>query len=313
MSATATRRRRATAMGALAVTALTLAGCASNPGPGASSSATPAGCATTSTSGQPDAKLIAIPPAAVTVTATGDQPRRLAAGTPDLATAQPVTLSTTSSVASAQTTTSQTVQTSMTARFACTDPTDVEMTLGAVTSPDTALADSLRAVAGARAGVAIAPGQVPISLRLIPTQASGSEARAAVEQSLVQALQNSVPLPTEPVGVGAMWRAERTLSAAATVTQTITARLSKWDGNRVTIDFATEEEPVDSVFTIPGGDATLTISRYTYSGTGQVTLDLSRGLPVAGNAEFSGARELTGADPANPLVQRLGFSFTWRS
>ncbi|NED65450.1 hypothetical protein G3I15_31435, partial [Streptomyces sp. SID10244] len=77
--------------------------------------------------------------------------------------------------------------------------------LGRVTSPEPVLADQLRAVENSRAGLAIGPGGMPISLRLLPAEDAGPEARSAVEQSFVQALQLSVPVPTEPIGPGARW------------------------------------------------------------------------------------------------------------
>ena len=104
-----------------------------------------AGCTTTSTSGQRDANLIPIPPAAVTVTSTGNQPHRVAGSAPDRATPQHSTLSTTSSVTAADGTTEQTVDIPITASFHCTDNTDLEMTLGTSTSPDPALNDQLKA------------------------------------------------------------------------------------------------------------------------------------------------------------------------
>lgn len=291
---------------------LVISACGGDPEPDGPSSGADSGCTTTSTSGRQDANLIPIPPAAVTVTSTGAQPHRVVGGAPDRTQPQHSTLSTTSSVASTETTTEQTVDIPITATFHCTDNTDLEMRLNAPTSPDPTLNDQLRAAKGAQAGLALGPGAAPVSLRLIPTEESGSEARSAVEQSLIQTFQNSIPLPTEPIGVGATWRTERTITAAATLTQTITATLRAWDGNRVTIDFTTDESPVNSVYAIPGSDTTLTIARYSYTGSGTLVTDATRGLPVSGSGTYTGARELVGADPATPLVQKIGFSFTWK-
>ncbi|WP_431818354.1 hypothetical protein [Gordonia jacobaea] len=310
-------RRRVTlgSTAAALVCGLLVSACGTDSGSDAESgqsSGAQSGCTTTSTSGQRDANLIPIPPAAVTVTSTGNQPQRVVGGAPDRSTPQHSTLSTTSSVTAADGTTEQTVDIPITATFHCTDNTDLEMTLGASTSPDPTLNDQLKAARDAKAGVALGPGAAPVSLRLIPTKDSGSEARSAIEQSLVQAFQNSIPLPTEPIGVGATWRTERTITAATTLTQTITATLKAWDGNRVTIDFTTEESPVNSVYAIPGSDTTLTISRYSYTGSGTLVSDVTRGLPLSGSGTYTGARELVGADPANPLLQKIGFSYTWK-
>ncbi len=293
---------------------LGLAGCGSDdPGPASSSSAAAqAGCTHDTTSGRDGVNLLPVAPAKVTLLDPGTGDRRLPAASPELATPQSVTLVTTSSVQSPGSTDAQTVTVPMQARFGCDDPTDLEMTLGAVTSPDDTLADQLVPVEGSPAGLAIGPGSMPISLRLLPADDAGPEARLAVEQSLLQALQVSVALPTEPVAVGARWRTERTIDAAATVTQQIDATLRSWDGDRVVIDISVDETPVNSVFAIPGSDATLTIARFTNAGTGQITMDLRRGLPVAGTLEMIGARELVGTDPAQPLIQRTGLSVSWR-
>ncbi|WP_279097369.1 hypothetical protein [Gordonia bronchialis] len=296
-----------------AIAAIVLvAGCGDSADDGAASSSADAGCATENTSGREGVNLIPIPPAKVTVTGHGTEPRRAPAAAPDLAAAQRATVVTTSTVASRGTTEAQTVDLSMTARFACTDPTDLEMDLGTTTSPDPALDGQLAAIDGSRAGMAIAPGLAPISLRLMPDDDAGPEARLAVEQALIGALTRSVPMPTEPVGVGATWRVQRVVSAAATVTQTIEARITAWTGNRVTITYTADETPVNSVFAIPGGNQTLTIARYSFTGSGTVIMDLTRGLPVGGEATYRGARELVGADASRPLLQQTGFTLSWR-
>lgn len=293
-----------------------LAGCGSDPAddhPSAdTSSGAGSGCTTTSTSGHADANLIPIPPAAVTVTSAGNQPHRVVGGAPDRTRPQTSNLSTTSSVASTDATTEQTVDIPTTAAFHCTDNTDLEMTLGAPTSPDPTLNEQLAAARDAKAGVALGPGAAPVSLRLIPTRDSGSAARSAIEQALVQTFQNAIPFPTEPIGVGATWQTERTITAATTLTQTITATLKAWEGNRVTVDFTTDESPVNSVYAIPGADTTLTIARYSYTGSGSLVMDVTRGLPISGTGTYTGARELIGADPAQPLLQKIGFSYTWK-
>lgn len=296
-----------------AVLLIALTGCgadaADSSGP---SSSTTAGCTTDTTSGRDGVKLMPIPPATVTVLDAGSGVRRTAGAAPNRSSAQSVTLVTTSSVAAPGERDTQTVEMPMRAQFSCSDSTDLEMTLGAVTAPDPVLAEQLRPVQGSRAGLAIGPGGMPISLRLLPADAAGPEARSAVEQSLIQALQLSVPLPTEPIAPGARWRVERTINSAATVTQRIDATLKSWTGSRLVIDVTIDQSPVNSVFAIPGSSDNLTISRYSDTGTGQVTVDPGRGLPVAETITMSGARELVGADPGKALVQQTGLSVQWR-
>ncbi|MFW0787104.1 hypothetical protein AAFP35_21615 [Gordonia sp. CPCC 206044] len=298
----------------LAAVALGLTGCASDDETTdkAATSSASAGCTDDSTAGRDDVRLLPIPPAKVSLLDAGTGPRRVASGAPNRTSPQALTLVTTSSVKSSGDTDAQTVEMPLQARFHCTDNTDLELTLGTVTSPDAELGGQLGPVAGSHAGIALGPGSTPISLRLAPADDAGPQARLAVEQSLLQALQLSVPLPTEPIGTGARWQVERTINSAVTVTQHIDATVRSWHDDVLTLDVTVEETPVNSVFVIPGSDQTLSISRFSSGGSGQLTVDLSRGLPVGGRIELSGARELVGADPGRPLLQQTGLSVGWR-
>ncbi|GAA1893176.1 hypothetical protein GCM10009773_21570 [Williamsia serinedens] len=308
------------AMSIAGVALLTLTACGSSGGPDApasSSSASQGGCATQTTVGATGASLLPIPPAAVTLDTAGAAPQAALIGTPDRTSAQQVTLRVVSSSTTARqgeqpSTATQDVTLPLTARVACADPTDVELQLGQAASPDTGLAGSLAAVDGSRAGLAVAAGSVPVSLRILPAQAADDAARSAVEQTLLSALQRAVAVPTQPVGVGARWRAVRTLDGAATVTQTTTATLRERTGSRVVLDVAVDEVPVDSVFTVPGRGERLTIGSYSFGGQGTVTIDLARGLPVAGTLTLTGGRTLIGDDPARPLVQQTSLAVTWQ-
>lgn len=283
-------------------------------GDGDDSSSTPSApntgpCATTSTSGAQGVSLLPVAPASLTVTEPGAGPRTLLAESPNVTAAQQVTMTTRSSEARAGGQTVQTVVMPLTARIGCADPTDVELTLGAVTSPDVVLADELKAEHGALAGLSLGPGTMPVSLRIIPPAAASSQARSAVEQSLVAALRHSVAFPTTPVGIGARWRMTRTISGAATITQTIDATLRSRTGDTVVVDVTVDEAPVNDVFAVPGTNQTLRISRYSMSGAGTLTVDLHRALPTSGQLAMRGARELAGGGA--PLVQEMGFEVSY--
>nr|WP_246007751.1 hypothetical protein [Gordonia oryzae] len=308
------RRSTATVWATVLTGALAVSACGSVSDTAASSQPpTPTGaCATDPGIGLTQTTPIPIPTATVTLISPGAAPTRVATPAPDVGSAQQVTLSTTSSEVSTTAQTTQEVTTPLTARFGCTTTSELHLVLGTPTSTQPELTDQLAKAKGSIGGIALGPALSPMSLRLRPTDASSAPARRALEQSLVQTLQDSIVLPTDAIGVGATWRSERTVVGAATVTQTIQARLDAWNGTRLTISFTAEESPINSVFAIPGGNTTLTIARYSYSGSGAITVDLTRGLPVGGHADYSGARELVGADPDQPLLQRIGFSVHWR-
>jgi len=295
-----------------------LTGCGSDDGGTATPSTSAAGCASESTAGRDDVEPIPIAPAKITVTHPGAEPRKVPAATPARDTAQRTTVSVTSTAVSRTAQDGiddrkQTVDIPLTARFGCKDSTDLELALDQPTSPDPTLNGQLAKSAGGGAGMAVGPGTIPISLRILPTKDSGPEARHAIEQSLVQALQVSVGLPTQPVGVGAVWTSQRSISGAVTVTQTMTVTLKSWTANRLVLGATFEETPINSVFAVPGTSETVTLRRYSNEGTGTVTLDLDRALPSDATITLSGARELVGSDASAPIVQQTGATVNWRA
>lgn len=320
--ALATRRyRRVVSVPAIATAcAITVAltGCGSGGGDTTTPSTSAAGCASESTAGRDDVEPIPIAPAKITITHQGAESRSVLAATPQRGTAQLTTLSVTSTAVSRTAKDGvdnrrQTVSIPITARWGCRDSTDLELALARPISPDPTLDAQLAKSDGGRAGLAIGPGTIPISLRLLPTDASGPEARHAIEQSLVQALQVSVGLPTQPVGVGAEWTSQRSISGAVTVTQTMHVTLKSWAGKRVVLGVEFEETPINSVFAVPGTSETVTLRRYSNEGTGTVTLDLDRALPTDATITLSGARELVGSDASAPIVQQTGATVSWRA
>lgn len=279
-------------------------------------------CAATSSIERDGVRPIPIAAAEVRVLDPGTGDRRVLTPRPDTTTPQKVTLTTDSTESSitpgendAATVqrTQQELSTPITARVVCDDPTNLEFTIGTPTTKDTELTPELDAIAGSDGGVSMSDGLNVRSLRLFPNDESGSPARSALEQSFSGALDHSVPLPTEAVGVGARWEAVRTVVAAATIKRTTTVALTEKVGDTVKLAVTVEEDPVDSVFRIPGSAQTLSISRYSMAGSGDLTVDLTRMLPVAGSITTKGARELVGDENAAPLLQQNAYTVTWKS
>ncbi|WP_412475177.1 hypothetical protein ACK8HH_11085 [Gordonia sp. LUNF6] len=280
-------------------------------------------CATTPASKSDGARSITVPDAEVTVLSPGEGPAQPLTVSPRTDAAQRVTLETSSLEASVAPTsrtentnqvqkTEQQLVTPITARAVCDDPSSLEFSIGTPTSKDTALDGLLGALDGSTGGISYAPGLVPTRLRLKPDESSESPARSALEQSLVGAFDYAVPVPTTPVAPGARWQSLRTVSAAATVTQTMTVTLTAREGDILKLDVRVDETPVDSVFSIPGSDAKLHIAKFSMSGSGSLTVDLRSLLPVSGDLTMKGGRELTGDDPNRPILQQNEFTLTWR-
>lgn len=295
--------------------AMALTGCSSDESSGADPNR---GCDPTSSAQAADLRPIELPPAHVALLEPGTGELRVPTSAPTTETPQRVTLDTKSSETSvignqgeAPTTTTEELSTPLTARAGCTDPKNLEFTLGAITSPDEPLNPALATFDGADGGATYADGLSPVSLRLFPPANADQPANRAIEQSLVSAFTYALPLPTEPIGVGARWRTERTVTAATTVTQEIVATLTKWEGDVLTVDIAVDETPTSTVFRIPGSASTLDLTRYANTGTGTVTVDLTRLLPTSAQLEMTGARELVGADPNRPIIQQTSLTLRW--
>jgi hypothetical protein len=92
----------------------------------------------------------------------------------------------------------------------------------------------------------------------------------------------SVPLPTEPIGLGAVWTVTDDVAlSGVSVVQTARYEVVSREGSRLTLKVATEiragEQPM-AVPGLPGGQVKL--KSMSSSGQGQVEVDLSRVFPV---------------------------------
>jgi hypothetical protein len=312
------RRRTVVALAVLPLSAaIALTGCSSDDSGGTSDSGP---CAESSSVDRAGVRPIPVSAATVTVVDPGSGTPQPLTPAPDTARAQKVTLTTDSLEASiapdAQNKqqvqrTQQNLTTPITARVVCDDPSNLEFTIGTPTTLDDALTPELGAISGSAGGVTFAPGLNPQMLRLLPNDDSSSPARSAVEQSFTGAFDQSIPLPTEPVGVGARWESVRTIASAATIRRTTTVTLKARVGSVLTLAVTVDETPVDSVFRIPGSAQTLTIDRYAMSGSGEVTVDLTKMLPTGGKIVTKGARQLSGDAGAPPLLQQNEYTVSW--
>lgn len=274
-------------------------------------------CTTAATTSDASARPISLAQPRVDLLTSGTAPLRPLRATPDRTDAQPVRLTSTTTVLTrmadggAPSREDQTVTVGATVRRHCTDDRDAALRFDSLSAADPAVSADLAKDAGSRGGITLGDEQVPISLRLWPTNQAPDTARAVLENTLATALQTLVALPAEPVGVGARWRVSRTLPGAATLHHTITATVRGRDGDIVDLDLTVEEAPAGSEYTVPGTGKALRIARYASLGRGTVRIDLRRVLPLGGSLDVRGARELVGADAANPLVQQTRYQLVW--
>ncbi|GAB10152.1 hypothetical protein GOARA_052_00510 [Gordonia araii NBRC 100433] len=282
-------------------------------------------CATGATTADPAVRPIPLAAPTVELISAGAAPHRVLRAAPDRASAQQVRATSTTTVLSrladdgagapaegdAASREDQTVTVGLTVRHHCSDDQDVALRFDTLTATDPVLSADLGKDAGSRGGLTLGAGGVPVSLRLWPNPGAPTTARAVIENTLATALQNLVAVPSEPVGVGASWRAVRTVLGATPVRQTVTATLRARTGDTVDLDISVDETPTGSDYTVPGTGKTLRIARYTALGKGTARLDLRRALPVGGSLDVRGARELVGADAGRPLVQQTRYQLQW--
>ncbi|KXO89500.1 hypothetical protein [Tsukamurella pseudospumae] len=186
----------------------------------------------------------------------------------------------------------------------CADPLDVYAFFGAPTSTDPATTKALEVEAGTVGRVRLAPNGEVRSFVIAAPPGVSTDAQSAFEQALLQTFLRLVPLPTEPVGIGATWTATRTIRADSNLTQTMTVTLGG-TVERPELKAKVDESPDDSVFRVPGSGTTLTVESYTSEGNGTILLDPARAFGQGG-VQLEGGRTLAGDDPAKKLVQKTG-------
>lgn len=158
--------------------------------------------------------------------------------------------------------TEQHLTTPFTARTVCDDPASLEFRIGAPTSKDTELQGLLGALDGTTGGISYAAGMTPPTrLRLQPTghrRVTGSQRAGAVVDRRTR-LRGP---PADRPG-----RAGRRLAVGADGVDhghrdaDDDGDPDPRDGDLATLDVAVDETPVNSVFAIPGSQATLHIAR----------------------------------------------------
>lgn len=190
-----------------------------------------------------------------------------------------------------------------------TDHNGIDLTLGAVTSTDPALAQQLSSADGSHAGFRMSDDGTITWLRLTTTPATPEGARAALERAFTQAVQHALAFPTEPVGEGAVWTVHQQVAGElqpSEVDQVTTATLTSRVGNLATIALDITQTPKSSAWSLPNNAGSLDIIDYAMHGTGTVTVDLGLPLPVAGSVSIGG--RLSYLEPRSSVILRQNLS-----
>jgi hypothetical protein len=138
-----------------------------------------------------------------------------------------------------------------------------------------------------------------------------------VQQTITQMTESfgqiQVPLPREPIGVGAKWRAEVTIDQAGLkLQQTVDYELLARDGNVLTITAAIRQELVDASFTPPGMlGVEAKVTRFQSTGTGSMQLDLQHLVPTRSEIEMTIDMQLVmGQAQSQDMAMIVGVAFT---
>ncbi|WP_229745916.1 hypothetical protein [Rhodococcoides trifolii] len=309
---TPVRKTAALALTVLAFTALaSTAACSSDNGADAPSTDAP----TTNSA----AIALPVSPVTIAILDPGSEPRAVVARTP-AESDQQVTLFTSSTIA-------QQIGNSPSQDFstpaltipltAATDPargtTAVDLTLGAVTTPDGTLASNLGPTEGSGAGLTTDASGAVTALSIDPAPDSPDVARSAVEQALNQAVYSAVPFPAEPIGVGAQWTVTLEVQSAIALRQVTTATLRSLTDGVATVDVSVTQTPDNPVWTLPDGQGTLNIDSFVMTGQGSLTSDLSRPLPTGGTITVGGDQVYRDPNSNTILRQNTQNTVTWTS
>jgi hypothetical protein len=191
--------------------------------------------------------------------------------------------------------------------------TTVDLTLGAVTTPDGTLASNLGPTEGSGAGLATDATGAITALSIDPSPDSPDVARSAVEQALNQAVYSAVPFPTDPIGVGAQWTVTLEVQSAITLRQVTTATLRSLTDGVATVDVSVTQTPENPVWTLPEGQGTLNIDSFVMTGQGSFTFDLSRPLPTGGSLTIGGDQVYRDPNSNTILRQNTQNAVSWTS
>lgn len=122
--------------------------------------------------------------------------------------------------------------------------------------------------------------------------ASGSKVDPAALSMLDQMKQSFdsmvVPLPTEPVGVGATWQALGRMKAGAEVVQFARFTLKKKEGAVIELDSQLTQLAAARDMSVPGSGATGKLEEFRSGGTGSIRADLGKLVPERASGSVDG-------------------------
>ncbi len=187
---------------------------------------------------------------------------------------------------------------------------NVTLTVGAATSPDDSTRAALEAAPGSEATLRMSKSGAVHELTLSPSPESNDTAREALEHALFQTVYGVGVMPSDPVGIGARWLIEQPIESATDIVQSTTVTLRDRTDDVLVLDVSVNQQPSLEYFDTPGAGRLL-IDTFSSNGSGTITIDLEKPLPVSGQVAVRGEQQYS--DPATgfTLQQRTGMALTW--
>lgn len=137
--------------------------------------------------------------------------------------------------------------------------------------------------------------------------------RQMFEQTMSSLSDISAPMPAQAVGVGAKWRVSMspTLNGIS-MNQTATYEVANIQGNLITLNTSVEQEADAQSMTLPGlpANATANLKSLDGSGRGEVTMDLTKIVPISGNMSMDSNSEMLVQMRDNGRVERKTLEMT---
>jgi hypothetical protein len=155
--------------------------------------------------------------------------------------------------------------------------------------------DALAPIVGLSGTITLTPrGEATASTIDVPDDLDEA-ATQLVEGLVAQSRSLAVPLPEEPVGVGARWEAKtEAVAGGIEITQTATYELLELRDDEAVLDVEVEQRAPRQRFTPPGTDTELLLRSSRGSGSGEYTLVFANPFPPEGELHLQIRQKLRG-------------------
>lgn len=177
------------------------------------------------------------------------------------------------------------------------------------TSTDPSINEELNSVADFRFGWRAIDSGVISTLFFSAPEEANDDARLAVESALMTLIGNLPVFPEEEIGEGASWSVDTRLADDSAMLQTTTYTVTAIEGDEVELDVQVFQRPSIIELSLAGmlgaenlEDESLTVTSSETSSSGTITVDLSRGLPVAGSVDLT-TRVVYSGSAAEAIIQ----------